>query len=72
MNGNVKTKIVLHIYDEDIEVTVNENDVKRYQAAASLITQKMDAYARTYASLKSEHTISLMAMLDLALNSTHD
>ena len=40
MNGNTKTKIVLHVYDKDIDVMVNENDVKRYQAAASLISLK--------------------------------
>ena len=54
-----KLHIRLHVYDEEIEVTVKREDEEFYRLAAKLIT---DRYNR-----KTEHTISLMTLIDIAL-----
>ena len=55
-----KLHIRLHVYDEEIEVTV-------YRAAAKLITDRYNAYAQAYKGRKSDHTIGLMSLIDIAL-----
>ena len=62
-----KLHIRLHVYNEDIEVTVNREDEAYYRAAAKLITDRYNAYAQAYKGRKSEHTISLMTLIDMAL-----
>jgi cell division protein ZapA len=62
-----KLHIRLHVYDEEIEVTVNREDEEFYRAAAKLITDRYNAYARAYKGRKGEHTISLMTLIDIAL-----
>ena len=62
-----KLHIRLHVYDEEIEVTVNREDEEFYRLAAKLITDRYNAYAQAYKSKKSEHTISLMTLIDIAL-----
>ena len=62
-----KLHIRLHVYNEDIEVTVNREDEVYYRAAAKLITDRYNAYAQAYKGRKSEHTISLMTLIDIAL-----
>ena len=59
--------IKLHVYDEEIEVTVNREDEEYYRAAAKLITDRYNAYAQAYKGRKGEHTISLMTLIDIAL-----
>ena len=59
--------IRLHVYDDDIEVTVNREEEAYYRAAAKLITDRYNAYAQAYKGRKSEHTIALMALIDIAL-----
>ena len=65
--NNEKLHIRLHVYNEDIEVTVNRQDEAFYRAAAKLITDRYNAYAQAYRGKKSEHTISLMTLIDIAL-----
>jgi len=65
--NNEKLHIRLHVYNEDIEVTVNRQDEAFYRAAAKLITDRYNAYAQAYRNKKSEHTISLMTLIDIAL-----
>ena len=65
-----KIDVTLQLYDEELEVTINEKE--RYIAAAEYITQKYNAYAQAYSGKKSDHTISLMTMLDIALNPIPD
>ena len=65
--NNEKLHIKLHVYNEDIEVTVNREDEVYYRAAAKLITDRYNAYAQAYRGRKSEHTISLMTLIDIAL-----
>ena len=65
--NNEKLHIRLHVYNEDIEVTVNRAEEAYYRAAAKLITDRYNAYAQAYRGKKSEHTISLMTLIDIAL-----
>ena len=65
--NNEKLHIRLHVYNEDIEVTVNRQDEELYRNAAKLITDRYNAYAQAYRGKKSEHTISLMTLIDIAL-----
>ena len=62
-----KLHIRLHVYDEEIEVTVNREDEEFYRLAAKLITDRYNAYAQAYKGRKGEHTISLMTSIDIAL-----
>lgn len=62
-----KIHIRLHVYDEEIEVTVNRADEEYYRAAAKLITDRYNAYAQAYQTRKSDHVISLMTLVDIAL-----
>ena len=59
--------IRLHVYDEEIEVTVKREDEEFYRLAAKLITDRYNAYAQAYKGRKTEHTISLMTLIDIAL-----
>ncbi len=67
VSNNEKIHIRLHVYNEDIEVTVKRTDEVYYRAAAKLITDRYNAYAQAYRGKKSEHTISLMTLIDIAL-----
>ena len=59
--------IRLHVYDEEIEVVVNRDDEEYYRLAAKLITERYNAYSQAYRGRKSEHTIALMTLIDIAL-----
>ena len=59
--------IRLHVYDEEVEVTVNRSDEEYYRRAAKLITDRYNAYAQAYKGKKGEHTIALMTLIDIAL-----
>ena len=59
--------IRLHVYDEEVEVTVNRSDEEYYRRAAKLITDRYNAYAQAYKGRKGEHTIALMTLIDVAL-----
>ena len=62
-----KKRIELEIYDELIEVNVRKGEEMRYYDAAKFVTDRFEAYMRMYLGTKSQHTISLMAMLDIAV-----
>ena len=63
-----KIETTLHLYDEELELTIKEEEQERYIAAAEYVTQKYNAYAQAYQGKKSDHTIALMTLLDVALN----
>ncbi|MBP5776032.1 MAG: cell division protein ZapA [Prevotella sp.] len=65
--NNEKLNIRLHVYDEEIQVTVKRSDEEYYRTAAKLITDRYNAYAQAYKGKKSEHTIALMTLIDIAL-----
>ena len=48
VNNNEKLHIRLHVYDEEIEVTVNRADEEFYRRAAKLITNRYNAYSQAY------------------------
>ncbi len=62
-----KLHIRLHVYDEEIDVTIDRDDEAYYRAAAKLITDRYNAYAQAYRGRKSDHTIALMTLIDIAL-----
>ena len=59
--------IRLHVYDEEIDVIVNREEEEFYRAAAKLITERYNAYSGHYNGRKSDHTIALMTLIDIAL-----
>lgn len=59
--------IRLHVYDEEIEVVIDRREEERYRAAARLITDRYNTYAKIYKGHKSGHTIALMTLIDIAL-----
>ena len=59
--------IRLHVYDDEIEVVVNREDEEYYRSAAKLITERYNAYAQAYKGRKSDHTVALMTLIDIAL-----
>lgn len=65
--SNEKLHISLNVYDEKIEINVKREDEELYRAAAKLITSRYNAYAQAYKGRKSDHTIGLMSLIDIAL-----
>ena len=62
--------IKLHVYDEEIAMKLhNRADEEFYRAAAKLITERYGAYAQVYRGRKSDHTIALMTLIEIALRS---
>ena len=64
---NEKLHIRLHVYDEDIDVTVERSEEEYYRAAAKFITDRYNVYAQIYKGRKSDHVIALMTLIDIAL-----
>ena len=46
---------------------IQKGDEIKYYDAAKFVTDRFEAYARMYLGTKSQHTISLMTMLDIAV-----
>lgn len=63
-----KLNIKLHVYDENIDVTVKREDEQYYRAAAKLISERYGIYAQRYQGWKKDHTIALMTLVDIALS----
>ena len=60
--------IRLHVYDEEIAMKLhNRADEEYYRAAAKLITERYGAYSQVYKGRKSDHTIALMTLIEIAL-----
>ena len=63
-----KLNIRLHVYDEEIAMVLhNRADDEYYRAAAKLISDRYGAYAQAYKGRKSDHTIALMTLIEIAL-----
>ena len=66
-------RIHLHVYDEEIEVVLaDRTEEEYYRAAAKLITDRYNIYAQRYKAHKSDHTIALMTLVDIALQYSKD
>ncbi len=59
--------IRLHVYDSEIDVTINREDEEYYRAAAKLVTDRYNAYSQAYKGRKSDHVIAMMTLVDVAL-----
>ena len=70
--NNEKLHIRLHVYDEEIEVTIKRSDEEFYRKAAKLITDRYNAYSQAYKGKKGEHTIALMTLIDELGNNDTD
>ena len=70
VSDNEKLHIRLHVYDEEIEVTVNRAEEEFYRRAAKLITNRYNAYSQAYKGKKGEHTIALMLERERGKNDT--
>ncbi len=62
-----KFHIRLHVYDEDIDVAIDRKDEEYYRAAAKLITERYGTYAQIFMGHRSDHTIALMTLVDIAM-----
>lgn len=62
-----RLNIRLHVYDNDISVTINREDEEYYRSAAKLITDRYNAYAGKFNGHKTDHTVALMTLVDIAL-----
>ena len=52
--NNEKLHIRLHVYDEEIEVTIKRSDEEFYRKAAKLITDRYNAYSQAYKGKKND------------------
>ena len=59
--------IRLHVYDEEVDVVIDREEEEFYRSAAKLITERYNAYSQAYKGRKSDHTIALMTLVDIAL-----
>ena len=62
-----KFNIRLHVYDEEINVTINRDEEELYRAAAKMITDRYNVYAKLFKGRTGDHTIALMTLIDVAL-----
>ena len=62
-----KFNIRLHVYDEEINVTILREEEELYRAAAKMITDRYNVYAKIFKGQKGDHTIALMTLIDVAL-----
>src|SRR5574344_355203 len=66
-DNKTKLNIRLHVYDEEMSVTINREEEEYYRAAAKLITDRYNTYANFFKGRKGDHTIALMTLIDIAL-----
>ena len=61
--NNEKLNIRLHVYDEEIQVTISRSDEELYRRAAKLITDRYNAYAQAYKGMKGAPYDDVLAKL---------
>jgi len=64
-----KTLLKVQICHTDLDVVVPVNEEQKYLEAAEYLSQKIETYARVYASQKPLITIILLAALEIAYDS---
>lgn len=62
-----KIKLMLRLYDQDVELFVKEQDAEIYKAAAECISKEMGNMVEQYRGIKSEHAVSMLTMLRFAV-----
>ena len=66
-DNKTKLNIRLHVYDEEMSVTINREEEEYYRAAAKMITDRYNVYAKLFKGRKGDNTIALMTLIDIAL-----
>lgn len=66
-DNETKQHIRIHVYDQDFDIAVRPEDEPLYRKAAKFITERYNRYAETFKGHKSDHTIALMTLIDIAL-----
>lgn len=67
MAEDTKQHIRIHVYDQDFDIAVRSEDEPLYRRAAKFITERYNKYAEMFKTHKSDHTIALMTLIDIAL-----
>ena len=67
MAEDTKQHIRIHVYDQDFDIAVRPEDEPLYRRAAKFITERYNKYAEMFKTHKSDHTIALMTLIDIAL-----
>ena len=67
MAEDTKQHIRIHVYDQDFDIAVRPQDEPLYRRAAKFITERYNKYAEMFKGHKSDHTIALMTLIDIAL-----
>ncbi len=62
-----KLNIRLHVYDEDVHVSIDREDEEYYRRAAKLVSERYGAYTQVFTGRKSDHSIALMTLIEIAL-----
>ena len=70
--GKEKFNIRLHVYDEDIHVSIERDEEKYYRDAAKLVSERYGAYNQVFKGRKSDHSIALMTLIEVALRLQHE
>ena len=47
-DNKTKLNIRLHVYDEEMSVTINREEEEYYRAAAKMITDRYNVYAKLF------------------------
>ena len=66
-DNETKQHIRIHVYDEDFDIAVRPEDEPLYRKAAKFITERYNRYDENFKGHKSDHTIALMTLIDIAL-----
>lgn len=59
-------RIRLHVYDEEIEVSIPRSEEEYFRAGAKLVTERYNQYAQAFMDYKSDHSVALMTLVDIA------
>ena len=62
-----KIRLKIQLYDEIVELYVEERDKEVYETAAASVTKEMENMVAQYRGTKSEHAISLLTMFRFAV-----
>ena len=54
-DNNSKLNIRLHVYDEEMNVTINRDEEEFYRAAAKMITDRYNVYAKLFKEIGRAH-----------------
>ena len=66
-DNKTKLNIRLHVYDEEMSVTINREEEEYYRAAAKMITDRYNVYAKLFKGRQGDHPTPLMTLIDIAL-----